>query len=908
LRRCTNALRRSSVAAVVLATALVVGGSFIVGSSSAGATGVPTGSISATSAPPIPSTGTAEPAGSLTVTLSAGSLPSGSTLALQVEPSTGSGYIDWDDYHIAAHTISVEEFAASTTYLDIELGAKDPTDEATIDVTQVSFNTDDDAGSVVVTARMSNGVTFAPSTAIDGSIVKTPPKAPTSTITARSRPDVYTGSTSGAGGEWTLTMSGDSATGSGWKAGAALTIDVAPPSGTNCAGAGYLYFVGTPTVTVEGVTGASATPTVAASLAGVSPCDTARPNELRLTFENAVYFDSTIRGTVTVTISGVHYAVGTTTTAMGTGDVQVSASFSGSLPDVTTAGASNATIQITPTAPATPPATPTGSGTGGSSPTQNGGALGVKADTPAVTVLPDAYDARISPVEVVGTTTAHVPAGYVCLSLSDGSFDTAATPAVAVAAGDGVAGGTATYQEESGTGASIVEFQVSKASTTADRYSVSGLAVNAPADTGRVDVKVTRGTNASCAQDTVLVGSTTAFTVSGTPVTRIYGATPDATAAAELEHQFDAQGTACPGRSGARPVVLATDARYPDALASAYLASSLGTGELLTPITSLSAATADAIRLEGITQVYIVGGPLAVSTGVAQQLESTLAYNCGGTAPLTSAGPVHIEVTRIAGTTQYDTAEWVAEYPPAGTVGSLDVTGAYVGSDRTGGTGRYNDTTGNGSAAPATSSTLPTAIVATGTAFQDAESASVLAYADRLPILLTTPTTLSPQATSVISDLGIKQVVVMGGPLAVSDDVVSSLEALGVSVLRVAGHTATDTAVQLADFEMGQRGGHLGAGWTGNGGVTVARGDFYSDGLAGAIVAAGAGPTHPHGPEPLVLCQDPSAAGPYLSSFLTGAGRTGIDGNAADRIATLTVLGGPDAVSPSVVATMTADL
>ncbi|MGH9028485.1 MAG: cell wall-binding repeat-containing protein, partial [Acidimicrobiales bacterium] len=355
-------------------------------------------------------------------------------------------------------------------------------------------------------------------------------------------------------------------------------------------------------------------------------------------------------------------------------------------------------------------------------------------------------------------------------------------------------------------------------------------------------------------------------------------------------------------------VVLATDARYPDALASAYLESSLGTGELLTPATSLSAATANAIRVEGITQVYIVGGPLAVSTAVSQRLESLLAYNCGGSVPLTSDGPVRIEVTRIAGATEYDTARWVAEYPPAGAVGSLGVAEAYAGTNRTGGTGKYNDTSGDGSATPATSSALPTAIVATGRSFQDAEAASILSYADHLPILLTNASSLSPQVEVAIGALAIKQVIVMGGPLAVADDVVSSLESRGISVLRVAGRNATDTAVQLADFEMASKTGHLGAGWTGSGGITVARGDYFTDGLAGAVVAAGAGRTHTHDPEPLLLCNDPTTVGQYLSAFLAEAGRTGIDDEVADRVVSLTILGGPQAVSPSVVTAMIGDL
>ncbi len=778
------------------------------------------------------------------------------------------------------------------------LGSKATNTPVVIKVTQIKLSTTHAERNVVVTPRLT-GVTFTPASTSDGTIVQTPPAAPAISLTAQSRPQLKTGESAGIAGTWTLTMSGDVTAGSGWLAGAALTITVSPPSGKNCSGDGYLYFVGTPSVGVTAASGTSAIPSVSVSLVGSGACSSSQPNQLKLTFASADYYVTTTETSVLILISGVHYAVGSTTAATGTGVVEVAASFSATPSSVATTGAPNATISA---------ATAAGSGTPPSTSTSSSTALALEADTPPVAVQENAYDAAISSVHVVESSTAHIPVGYVCLTLSGAEFDTTAAGSVSVSRGNGSASSTVTYQNGSATAASTIEFQVTKSSTTAGEYTVSGLAVDAGTRTGPVVLTGTHGTSSSCAADTVSIGTITAFTVIGTAVTRIYGATPDATAAAELEHQFDAQGTACPGRAGARPVVLATDADFADALTSAYLASALGTGELLTPVKSLSAATLDAIKLEGITQVYIVGGPLAVSTAVSDQLESTLAYNCGGTTPLTSAGPVRIEVVRIAGTTEYDTAEWVAEYPDASNVGSLDVAGAYVGTDRTSGTGKYNDTAGSSSTAPTTSSTLPTAIVATGRTFQDAESASVLSYADHLPILLTTSSKLSPQVSSVITNLGIKQVVVMGGQLAVANGVVTSLESLGVTVLRIAGQDATDTAVQLADFEMGSKSNHLGVGWSGDGTLAVARGDYFTDGLAGAITAAGGGKTHTHQPEPLLLCESPTTVGPYLSAFLSEAGHTGIDSDASDRVTTLTILGGPLAVSPSVATAMTDDL
>ena len=52
--------------------------------------------------------------------------------------------------------------------------------------------------------------------------------------------------------------------------------------------------------------------------------------------------------------------------------------------------------------------------------------------------------------------------------------------------------------------------------------------------------------------------------------------------------------------------------------------------------------------------------------------------------------------------------------------------------------------------------------------FPDALAAGPLAYARALPLVLTDPGALSPQAAQTLVDLGIQQVVIAGGPTAVS--------------------------------------------------------------------------------------------------------------------------------------------
>ena len=397
--------------------------------------------------------------------------------------------------------------------------------------------------------------------------------------------------------------------------------------------------------------------------------------------------------------------------------------------------------------------------------------------------------------------------------------------------------------------------------------------------------------------------------LTGTPITvvrtstRIYGQTADATAAAELGRVFPHSSTATCAGGSAHAVVLARDSGYQDALSSQDLAQHLSTGTLLTPTETVSKSTLTALRVEGIQHVYVVGGPLAVSDTVVNQLQKTPAYDCGGTTVATKAtgAQMDLSVTRIFGQSAAGTAEAVAEF--VASAPSLTFSGAYSGTNATGGRGRFNDTAGNGSSAP--SQALPTAILATGATWMDAESASALSYSDGIPILLTTPTSLPATSVAALKALGVKQVVVMGGPLAVSDAVVNELETtLGIVVLRIAGKDYTDTSTELATFELSPAG--TGAGWTpASTSLLVARGNGFTDGLAGAVLER-IGVTSQ---TPLVLTESPTALGAYLTAFLKAAGRTGAGiGTSHRKLLSLTVLGGPLAVTTALVFQMRTDL
>lgn len=380
------------------------------------------------------------------------------------------------------------------------------------------------------------------------------------------------------------------------------------------------------------------------------------------------------------------------------------------------------------------------------------------------------------------------------------------------------------------------------------------------------------------------------------PVSRITGKTADATAAKELTNQFTPTHGECPG-SGS--VVLVRDNYYSDALAAQYLAASVTAGVLLTSTNSLSTVTKTTIEDEGISHVYIVGGTLAISTAVEKAIEALPVYECGGKTKATGT----VEVTRIAGATEYATAAKVATTVGTSAIGHADLAGAYAGTNSSGGDGKFNDTAGVASTTAPTGSPA-TAILATGAGFQDAESASVMSYDEHFPILLTTPTSLSSEAATAIKSLGITQVIVMGGQVAISNGVVAQLQALGVSVLRVAGIDYTDTSAEAANFELGASGLH----WSGVDQVVVARGDFYSDGIAGAIVAAGAGRSNTHDPEPLLLTENPTTVGTYLKDFLQAAGKTTGIATDGKKVSSLAILGGTLAITTKTVAAMQADL
>jgi len=239
------------------------------------------------------------------------------------------------------------------------------------------------------------------------------------------------------------------------------------------------------------------------------------------------------------------------------------------------------------------------------------------------------------------------------------------------------------------------------------------------------------------------VGGATGTATAG----RIAGDNRYATAAAVAEATF-------PG--GSTRVVLTSGTNYPDALTGSALAGALRAPILITDPNALSPETAAALAALHAHSIYVVGGPNAVSPTV--------------TAALTGAG--YVIAQQIAGTDRYDTAAQVA-----------------AAVDGNGGIGLVAG--------------VKTAFVTTGTNFPDALAAGSPAWAFRLPILLTDPSTLTPATQAVLTAHHIGAVIILGGPGAVSAGVEAAINALGVSTLvRFAGANRYDTAAELANFDL----------------------------------------------------------------------------------------------------------
>jgi putative cell wall-binding protein len=250
-----------------------------------------------------------------------------------------------------------------------------------------------------------------------------------------------------------------------------------------------------------------------------------------------------------------------------------------------------------------------------------------------------------------------------------------------------------------------------------------------------------------------------------------------------------------------RDIIIANGYNYPDALAGGPLAALYNGPILLTARDTLPKETKDYIEyvkkidnkeedgaLEEVplpVRVTILGGPLAVSTKVQQEL---------------TAMGVHVE--RVYGTTRAKTAVAIGDQM------------LKVQNDDN----KVKFLHGWGEEA--------TVIVANANNFADVLAVSAPAAEYGVPILLTPTGSLDKSTADAMTRWGVQKAVILGGELAISKNTESAIQNLGIRTDRVAGLNRRSTALEIGKyFDVDTK-------------VYVARDDQFSDALAGAVLAA----------------------------------------------------------------------
>lgn len=101
-------------------------------------------------------------------------------------------------------------------------------------------------------------------------------------------------------------------------------------------------------------------------------------------------------------------------------------------------------------------------------------------------------------------------------------------------------------------------------------------------------------------------------------------------------------------------------------------------------------------------------------------------------------------------------------------------------------------------------SSASTVILANWNAYGDTLAAAPLAYKYNAPILLTKPETLNSRTKLEIQRLRAKSVIIVGGPISVSENIVKELKNMGISVRRISGKNRVEVANNIAK-DMGRR-------------------------------------------------------------------------------------------------------
>lgn len=250
--------------------------------------------------------------------------------------------------------------------------------------------------------------------------------------------------------------------------------------------------------------------------------------------------------------------------------------------------------------------------------------------------------------------------------------------------------------------------------------------------------------------------------------------------------------------------------------------SATGRPVLLTDRNELDPRTAEELERLGASRVVILGGTEAISSGVEQDLDE--------------AG---YDVARLGGDTRVETALLVAaHYHPSVTAQVVLARAA-----------------GEGTAA-----------------FADTLGGSALAHTLDGPVLITPSHELDTRVADYLRRSSAREVVIAGGPHAISSEVEAELRSLGLEVRRTQGAARADTALAQNAFR-GLRAardadavllidgwdadawaaGFAGAAWAAASGapIVLSDRDLLSDGSIGFLVDA---------PDTSLVCAPPGAA------------------------------------------------
>ena len=289
-------------------------------------------------------------------------------------------------------------------------------------------------------------------------------------------------------------------------------------------------------------------------------------------------------------------------------------------------------------------------------------------------------------------------------------------------------------------------------------------------------------------------------------------------------------GTADAPVFGSDTVVVARGDAFADGLAGSFLAGQDDAPILLTSPTQLPEATTAALDELDPARVVILGGEDAISPTVAAEIGE------GRT------------VVRFGGDDRYETAVGIAVAGSnSGTIGQIDG--------------------------------MSTAILATGQRGADALVAGPLAAAEGFPLLLTRPDSLPEATANVMEDIGIEQVLIVGGEAAVGTSVVEALTDMDIAVERLAGDNREETALAVAEFARDELGWPMSELH-----FAASADDAFADSLA-------LGPRSGLSESPILLVGETGPSGPVRAQL-----------RSFDAVEVVAIAGGNAAVSPQALA------